>query len=374
MKGLPLLRDLKNQPELVGAAAFREYQFDWPERVVIDNILDMERMGGIAFNYTSVTGLRRDQDTWAIALKSNFGNDTHENAICVHSRIILNTAGTWIDDVNRMAPGKRRKRYITGTKGVHIATKLPQDYRGIGLASLNRKGEPIYCIPWRNIHYIGPTETLFEEDAGDAAPNDTEIQWLLTEANNLLPGLKLSRADVIYAWAGVRPLTYDPGAPMGARSREFHDLSGDGLSNCFCLTAGPIMTHRSAGAEALDIVSKRIKPSHDEKQISFRSSSLFDSSSHYYSGEKEIKPDLISACGRAVTQEHAKTLIDVMFRRLGLGWNEDMGLGMLRPIATSVGDSFGWDETTLELEIARYKRYISKEHAYTRFHDAPPPE
>ena len=364
MKNLPFLRDLKNQSELVGAAVFREYQFDWPERVVVDNILDMERMGGVAFNYTSAAELRRSQDTWDITLKSNLGNDAHEDAISVQSKIILNMAGTWIDSVNQSALGKRHRKYVTGTKGAHIAVKLSEDYQGMGLASLNRKGEPIYCVPWRNIHYIGPTETLFEGDAGDATPNETEIQWLLAETNDLLPGLKLSRADVIYAWAGVRPLTHDPDNPMGARSREFHDLGDDGLPNCFCLTAGPVMTHRSAGAEALDMVSRLIKPSRDEKQMSFRSSSLFDSSNNDYSDDKEINSDLAAACSKAVTTEHAKTLTDVMFRRLGLGWNEDMGLNMLRPIATSVGNSLGWDDATLELEIAKYERHISKEHAY----------
>jgi glycerol-3-phosphate dehydrogenase len=129
--------------------------------------------------------------------------------------------------------------------------------------------EPFYCVPWRDMHYFGPTETLYEGDIDDIRPLEEEISGLIDEANWLLPSLRLARDDVLFAWAGVRPLTYDPELPKGKRSREVHDLAPDGIPGIFAVTAGPIMTHRSAGAELTGIVTSRLRPSRNPQTLSY---------------------------------------------------------------------------------------------------------
>ncbi len=49
----PLLGGLRDLDRLVGVAAFREFQFDWPERIVVDAVLDAERLGATARNHTA---------------------------------------------------------------------------------------------------------------------------------------------------------------------------------------------------------------------------------------------------------------------------------------------------------------------------------
>ncbi|MDA0701699.1 MAG: FAD-dependent oxidoreductase [Proteobacteria bacterium] len=64
---LPLVKWLRNPEDLTAAALFREYQFQWPERVGIDAVLDAERMGAVVRNYTPVTGMAREGDgRWAL--------------------------------------------------------------------------------------------------------------------------------------------------------------------------------------------------------------------------------------------------------------------------------------------------------------------
>jgi len=100
-------------------------------------------------------------------------------------------------------------------------------------------------VPWRGMHYFGPTETVYDGNIDDIRPEEEEIEFLRAEANYLLPGLALKRSDILFAWAGVRPLTWDPTLPDGKRSREVHDLKSEGLPGVYAMTAGPIMTHRS---------------------------------------------------------------------------------------------------------------------------------
>lgn len=358
---VPLLRLLRNPESLRGVAQFREYQFDWPERIVMDTVLDAERLGATARNYTVMAGMKREGEAWQIQLADALAPD--EPLVSVKASSVFNMAGIWIDKVNGRSGDGRARRRITGTKGVHIVVQLPPDCADYGVATLNRKREGFYCVPWRGgLHYFGPTETLYEGDVEDIRPTEEDVEFLLGEANHLLPSLQLTRADVRYSWAGVRPLTYDPVQPMGARSRELHDLSGDGLPGVFAMTAGPIMTHRSAGREAV----ARIRP-----QLPARRSAQAPSYAAVVPDESDSppltnsEPQLrLSAVRRAVEREQAETLVDILFRRTGAGWSEGMGRESAERVAQVLGDAKGWTLERVRREAAAYSEHLERQHLH----------
>jgi glycerol-3-phosphate dehydrogenase len=189
----PLVNALRDLDKLEGVAAFREYQFEWPERICMDAVLDAERLGATVRNYTAATRFAREGDAWRIGLADALERSASAE---VTAAMVLNMAGIWIDRVNRSAAERARRR-ITGTKGVHIMVQLPPECADNGVATLNRLNEGLYCIPWRGMHYFGPTETLYEGDPDDIHPTEEEIRWLLDEANHLLPALNLKRNDVL---------------------------------------------------------------------------------------------------------------------------------------------------------------------------------
>ena len=45
--------------------------------------------------------------------------------------------------------------------------QLPPECADNGVATINRLHEPFYCMPWRGMHYFGPTETVYEGDLDD---------------------------------------------------------------------------------------------------------------------------------------------------------------------------------------------------------------
>ena len=199
-----------------------------------------------------------------------------------------------MDELLRDA-SRTAQRKIFGTKGCHLVVRLPEGCAGAGIASLNSRNEPLYCLPWRDLHYVGPTETAYEGDPDRVFVTPAEADDLLSEANRLLPGLRLTAADVRMSWAGVRPLTYDPDVPFGNRSRVIHDLAQDGVPDAFAMTAGPVMTHRSAGREMTRLVAQRLAPSRAAK------------APDYATRERD-------------GAEHAMTVADVIFRRGGTAW------------------------------------------------------
>jgi len=358
-KTTPLVQGLRDFDKLDSVATFTEYQFEWPDRICMDTVLDAVRMGAKARNYTAAQRFDRLADgRWRIQLRDQI---CHED-ICVTAAIVLNTAGIWIDRVAALSDNaKLPHRKVLGTKGAHIMVQLPPECRDLGIVTLNREDEPFYCIPWRGMHYFGPTETVYEGDPDNIYPNEEEVLGLVDEANYLLPGLNLRRSDVLFSWAGVRPLTYDPELPKGKRSREIHDYAADGMPNFLAMTAGPIMTHRSAGKELLAAVANRVTPSLPPQSLSWQtmlaphgacgSSILPDCP---YLGVK----DLVQ-CAR---DEYVVHLADLMFRRSGLAWSRSMGSDKAEEIATAVAATLGWDKSRITQEVQAYRAHLQKFH------------
>jgi glycerol-3-phosphate dehydrogenase len=358
-KAVPLVKGLRDWDALQGVAVFREYQFEWPERICMDAVLDAERLGAVARNYTAVQVLTRRGDEWQITLADALSPG---ETATIRATTVFNMAGIWIDKVSGAA-GVKDARKILGTKGVHIMIRLPPDCAGIGLATLNRLSEGLYCVPWRGMHYFGPTETVYEGDIDDIRPEEEEIEFLVAEANHLLPALRLARKDVLFAWAGVRPLTWDPALPKGKRSREVHDMTAHGMPGVYAMTAGPIMTHRSAGAEAVEAVARRLQPARPGHAVNY--------AARLYPENQNSPPLLDDYTGIkladlrfAAEREQVTSLVDLLFRRVGAGWTRSMGHDAARRAAETVAGPLGWDAARIEAEVAAYRDYLRRQHAY----------
>jgi glycerol-3-phosphate dehydrogenase len=357
--GTPLIEHLRDPSSLRGVAMFREYQFEWPERIVVDCVLDAERMGATVRNYTAVSRLARRGNDWEIGLSDSL--DENAETVAVTAGAVFNMAGIWIDEVNRRIEGGKAGRRITGTKGAHLVVRLPSECQDYGIVTINRLNEPFYCVPWRGLHYFGPTETLYEGDLDAISVSEDEIAGLIEEANYLLPGLAVKRDDILYTWAGVRPLTYDPDQPMGARSRELHDFSAEGLPGLFAMTAGPIMTHRLAGREAAAVLGTRMTPTKPRQEPSYRSLPLplDETSPPLLNHDDTVR---LADVRHAAEHEHAETLADVLFRRTGAGWSETMAREGAQIAAQILGEQRGWTPQRIEREVQHYVNRIAQLH------------
>jgi len=360
---MPLIRDLRETDKLLGVTRFDSFQFNWPERVVMDAVFNTRDLGATVRNYTRLVAMERSGEKgWRLGLRDEAGAGAGATAH-VSARIVLNMAGPWIDAVNRLA-SDRASRKVTGTKGVYMAVQLPPDCRGKLVAAMSREDDPFLAIPWDDLHYIGPSETLFEGSVDDVVPDESDLAWLIEEARHVFPGLALTRSDVIYAWAGVRPLTNKSSAPKGARSRVFHDLSADGLPGVYALTGGPLTTHRTAGAEACQTVKRVLKPSSSEKTLSF-SPRNFPSEPGSALLDPGIPGVTVADLRYAALHEFPETLTDLLFRRVRVGWSRDLGYAAAQDAAVAVADIMGWNEDRVRSEVAAYRDNLRHLYLYS---------
>jgi glycerol-3-phosphate dehydrogenase len=328
-RNVPLICGLRDFDRLQAVAAFDEYQFEWPERIALDALSRAEQNGATIRNYTKADLLDdRNGQGWSLQLMDML---SQAPPVTVRAKMVLNMAGIWIDSVNRTGKPKA-KRKIFGTKGSHIVVRLPETFRGLGIATLNSLQLPFYCIPWRDLHYFGPTETPYEVDPDRVSVTQDELGFLLGEANRLLPSLDIKQSDILMTWAGVRPLTYDEAVPFGNRSRVIHDLATDGLPDMLAMTAGPIMTHRSAGEEMAAYVARTVKPRRKAKEVEFGVPG--------------------NANGYDAMPAH---LSDVLFRRTGLGWSGPIAQTEIVACAQELGKQLNWDQARIADEIRLFE-------------------
>lgn len=329
-----LARHLRDPDELAGMVSFREYIFDWPERIALDALTDAERLGADLRNYTEVTRLSRQKKCWQITL---------ETGEVVSSSLVLNLAGAWVDGVSASA-GSNAPARCQPISGIHIALKLPGEFEGHGVFAFNRLGEPLYCLPWRGHHYVGLTRLRYSGDPLGISASDEEIDWLLSETNHCFPGLHLAQNDVLYTWAGVNPLTLDPTEPLGSREIKIHDHRSDGLPGFLSLTGGPIMTHRRVARRLVKRVESILPPSRAV-------------------GTPIYEPQVASG-DEAILQavkEKPVSLADLMMRRLGLAWDPDQGLSAARHVAEIAAPELGWDKDRIDREIEAYELRLKTE-------------
>src|SRR5204862_366884 len=69
----------------------------------------------------------------------------------------------------------------------------------------------IFVIPWREFSLVGTTDTDFDGDLDRVHATRDEVDYLLGEARKALPDPRVRRDEVVYTYAGVRPLSYEEG-------------------------------------------------------------------------------------------------------------------------------------------------------------------
>jgi len=250
--------DLSREPE--GAALLPRYRkgFEYPDcctddaRLTILTALDARERGARVLTRTLVESARRDGGLWRATVADAASGERREIA----ARALVNAAGPWVDRVIDRIEGAHSKLAVRLVKGSHIVTPKffdgPQAY-----LMQNHDGRVIFVIPYQgDLALIGTTDIPFDGEPETAAADEAEIVYLLAAIAGYFRKPP-RRADVIEAWAGVRPLFDDGAGDPSAVTRDYvlelDAAEGAPLLNVF---GGKITTFRRLAEHAL----QKLKP------------------------------------------------------------------------------------------------------------------
>jgi len=139
-------------------------------------------------------------------------------------------------DAVRAAAGvaERGPRILRRTKGIHCVLPRVTERAIYQSTSDDRM---IFIIPWREFSLVGTTDTDFDGDLDRLHATRDEVDYLLGEARKSLPDPRVCREEVVYTYAGVRPLSYEE-APRPPRCRA-RTASSRRRAGAFCRSPAP---------------------------------------------------------------------------------------------------------------------------------------
>lgn len=317
---------------LKGVGVFEEYMYAWPERICVDTALDAERRGARIRTYAEVENIAPAAEGWEVTLRERAPECIGRARL--KARLVVNAAGPWVDRVP--GAGGDVARRVLGIKGVNVMVRLPAAYQGQGLEAFSSRNEPFYVFPWRDYHFIGPTETVFTDDPDEVRVQDAEIDYILGEANRLFPDLKLGREHVHHCWCGVRPTSSLDGRTTSLPVRLSEEPQRPGI---LTLTGSTIMLHRHAARLVAKAVEARLgKRGRAPKGL--------------LAGKAIDLADL----DRIIAGEHVVRLADLIRRRLRDGLDPDLGRGRAEELSRIAATRLGWSEARRQEELCHFEQ------------------
>lgn len=367
--------------------SFDDAQCEFPERLVAEWLVEAIEAGAVTRNHTEVLAVTiHNGRATGVSLRDQLnGKEQHVDATW-----IINATGPWADGICQSSNIQTESPMVGGVRGSHIVLSK---FAGAPHAAVYTEavdGRPIFVIPWNEQVLVGTTEVADANDPGRVQPSADEIDYLLRSFSHLFPQVRLSHADIHFAFAGVRPLPFSPKKSPSAVTRKhyLHDHTADGAAQMISVIGGKLTTAGSLAREcatrigirvtqpALAIASgEGIDPTLERWVVEVAeaggiSADAAGSIVEWYGkraltvarkahASAEMRTPLcphsshiVAEAWDAFSNECAATLADVLLRRvpaaLGACWSPSCS----REAATRIGAVMGWGEerTTVELE------------------------
>ncbi len=393
----PMLRERG----LRGGARFYDAQCD-DARLVLATARSAIHHGALVANYAAVASLER---TAGRVVGAQIEDRLTGGRATIRASVVVNATGPWADRLRTMEDAGA-SRLLQPTKGVHILVDRNRlDHRD-GIIFLSPiDGRVLFILPWRDLSYIGTTDTDTDESPDQLQVTPEEMTYLLRSANARFPNARLGLEDVRGAWAGLRPLLADTvAATTSGRSREHAIVQGSG--GMITVVGGKLTTYRSMAKEVVDRAVRdlrfregRPRPHEtdtDEEPLpggetddfaEFRARGLElgvvpESVEHlirHYgteaagiynlgAGDRRLlrrllppHPAIEAEVMHAVRRELAQTVEDVMVRRLHLYFEHaGRGVAAATRVAELMGQEHGWDQARIADEAARYVEFARR--------------
>jgi glycerol-3-phosphate dehydrogenase len=231
---------------LRGGIIYRDGQFD-DARLAIALALTLIDQGGTALNYVEVTALRKNAGRIAGV---NARDAESGETFAIDARVVINATGVFADAVRRLDDPSVASM-IAPSQGAHLVLDrsfLPGD--SALMVPRTDDGRVLFAIPWHGRVIVGTTDTPVARVALEPRPLAAEVEFLLKHAGRYFNRAPAA-ADVLSAYAGLRPLVGSPNGERTASLSREHALviSASGLVT---ITGGKWTTYRRMGAQTID--------------------------------------------------------------------------------------------------------------------------
>ena len=206
---------------LIGLHSYFDCQTD-DARLVIATLIDARDKGADIGNYREVEKIIQRPNGYEVTFRE--AGTCHQ----VMARFVVNATGPWANQVldlcRNFEPPQRPLRLV---RGAHLLLAMPKPFDPDAYLLQNDDGRVCFVVPWEvsGHHFLilGTTDQPHQGDPGAAVCSPEERDYLLDcynryFAHNHAP---LGPEQVLWSWAGVRPLVDDGSSDPSKVSRDF---------------------------------------------------------------------------------------------------------------------------------------------------------
>lgn len=376
-----------------GAITYYDAQVD-DARHTVAVVRTARAYGASVASSAQVVSLLREGSTVVGAVVSDVESGQQ---LEIRARQVVNATGVWTDHVQDMAGGAKLR--VRASKGVHLVIPGDRFESDVGLIC-RTPSSVLFIIPWGRHWLVGTTDTDWNLDLAHPAASASDVDYLLEQANRWLES-PLTRADIVGIYAGLRPLLSGESDSTSELSRE-HAVTtvAPGLIS---VAGGKYTTYRVMAADAVDVVARALGgavPPSCTARVPLVGAVGWDAAVNRRSelaamagvdvatidrllsrhGAETVElvraiaddaslalplpgaDDLAVEALWAATHEGASHLTDVLTRRTRISIETlDRGLAAAPVVARIMAGPLGWDEATIEREVANYLARVDAE-------------
>ncbi len=350
---------LLQRRELKGGASYTDASTD-DSRLTLANILSAQEHDAVTLNHTeALRPISRERDEWLVKVRDG----PSEIVSDVRTRVLVNATGPWRLNLERRWPQHRLQR--RGSKGVHIA--LPKDRvgnRGAVTITSPADGRVMFVLPSGPLTIVGTTDTWTSESPDEVRASGADTEYLLNAAAAYFPDAHLTDADIVSAWAGIRPLAdWDPDRKPSDVSRE-HRITQNG-AGMITVSGGKLTTYRAMAQQIVNQVelelgkkSSPCKTAEVELPGNDRAERVAAMSASDPALAAQLVPELSYTVGDlvyAIEHEMALTLSDLLTRRTRVAFElADHGVRAVPRIVDAIAAAARWSDYAKRAQVEAY--------------------
>ena len=371
---------------LKGGASYFDAATD-DARLTLGNALGAAEAGAVLVNHATVSRLIVDQGRASGAVVEDC---LGRRSVEVRARAVVNATGPWSDEL-RTLDGDGSPA-VRGSKGAHIAVPRARLGNRSAVTMISPDdGRVLFALPAGGLSIVGTTETETRSRPDEVRASHDDVRYLLAAANWFFPTAGLRDADVVSAWAGIRPLVANDATNPGVLSREHAIQSSE--HGVVSITGGKLTTYRVMARDVLESIFGRSRnarrviwrplPGGDFESLpdlvgriaaSTRDAALAEHlASSFGTRWEDVWAEMRGDSTRVVAElpytygelrycasaEMAETLGDLLIRRTHLAFEtRDHGVSVAPSVARAVAPALGWDESAIATALDDYEREV----------------
>lgn len=216
-------------------------------RLVVLNAIAAREAGARIETRCPVRALSQKNGVWIVTL----GADSRR----VAARAVVNAAGPWVEDVAHLFPvAARERKKLRLVKGSHIV--VPRIGTGEAAYTLQSDdGRVVFMMPFEeSFTLIGTTEEAIAGEPDAARATVEEDRYLIAAVNRFLR-VPLCEADIVWRFAGVRPLDDDGSSDASSVTRDYRlELIDEAGAPVVHVIGGKITTYRRLSEAVLNML------------------------------------------------------------------------------------------------------------------------